>query len=100
MCRRFTSWSLNPGVSWIGAFTPHSTSRRPSGSSRFPVLSQHELVALHFESGRRILGDLAAEERTGQPRLEVALQEALERAGAEDRVVTLLGDPLLGLLVE
>ena len=33
-------------------------------------------------------------------RFQFPLQEALERTGAEDRVVTLLGHPFLGLLVQ
>ena len=53
-----------------------------------------ERPVLHPDLDQRSVGDLAGDQRPADPGLEGALEEALQRPGAVDRVVALAGDVL------
>ena len=59
------------------------------------VLPAHDqLVVLGVERDRRAVVDVAGDQRAADPRLDLALDEAPQRARAVDRVVALAGDQL------
>ena len=51
-----------------------------------------QFVPVQLDPERRARGDLAGDLRAGNPRLQLALQKALERPRAEDRIEAGAGD--------
>src|SRR3546814_14251128 len=59
-----------------------------------------EAVGAGGDADRVAVADLAVQNQAGQGVLQLALDDALQRAGAVDRIVALVGEPHLGLVVE
>src|SRR3546814_15139989 len=59
-----------------------------------------EAVGASGDADRVAVADLAFQNQAGQGVLQLALDDALQRAGAVDRIVALVGEPHLGLVVE
>ena len=57
---------------------------------------EREFVAAVVDADAAVVGDVAFEELGGERVLQALLDDALERAGAEDGVVAFGGDGLLG----
>src|SRR5574338_984315 len=87
------------------AYASRATPRSAASAIRDPriatSLDRHlELVAHRGDPRGRTLGSAAGDERPGQPRLDLALDEAAQRARAEHRVEALARDQVQRLGLE